>query len=436
MSMTRSPQCSLRPGPWPAPARPLARRSLLAALLVAAPALVGSGCVAGSQLVPQRAELLISGSARILLKDARGGTLTFDVYNHTGGQMLIQRDAFFLSTPRLAGEQTLNLRFSDPIVDTLAKARLSGAPGAHLEAALGLERGGEAWNALTTTTAPALPAPQPALAEGEVRVTYFGHACVLLESAQSTVLMDPALSWERYAPDAPLSMRDLPGRLDYLVISHGHHDHFSPEMLLQLRWRAGRVLDKPGRAPRLPESPSAAQESTMSQAIADLRHEHDAILEALQILERMTAQADAADLAAFVDFLREFVDRCHHGKEEGLLFPAMTRAGLAEHGGFIDELHAEHVQGRALVQTMAQACTPTLRSADFAAAATAYAGHLRAHIAKENDVLFPMAERLLDDPILAALAQGFAEHEERVMGAGRHAQLHALLHQLKAKYLG
>jgi len=149
---------------------------------------------------------------------------------------------FFLSTPRLHGEQTLNLRFSDPIVDTLAKARLSGAPGAHLEAALGLERGGEAWNALTTSTAPTLPAPQPAPTEGEVRVTYFGHACVLLESAQSTVLLDPALSWERYAPDAPLSMRDLPGRLDYLVISHGHHDHFSPEMLLQLRWRAGRVL--------------------------------------------------------------------------------------------------------------------------------------------------------------------------------------------------
>jgi hypothetical protein len=100
MSMTRSPQCSKRPGPCPAPARALARRTLLAALLAAAPALGASGCVAGSQLVPQRAELVISGSARILLKEARGGTLTFDVYNHTGGQMLIQRDAFFLSTPQ------------------------------------------------------------------------------------------------------------------------------------------------------------------------------------------------------------------------------------------------------------------------------------------------------------------------------------------------
>lgn len=99
MSMSRPPQCSLSPGPCPAPVRPLARRALLAALLFAGPVLAATGCVAGSQLVPQRAELVIAGSARILLKDARGGTLTFEVYNHTGGQMLIQRDAFFLSTP-------------------------------------------------------------------------------------------------------------------------------------------------------------------------------------------------------------------------------------------------------------------------------------------------------------------------------------------------
>ncbi|MCY1404179.1 Hemerythrin HHE cation binding domain protein [compost metagenome] len=179
----------------------------------------------------------------------------------------------------------------------------------------------------------------------------------------------------------------------------------------------------------------------MSQAIADLRHEHDAILAALQILERMAEQAArgetaTADLTAFLGFLHEFVDQCHHGKEEGLLFPAMSHAGLAEHGGFIDELHAEHVQGRALVQAMAQACTPSLQAADFAAAATAFAALLRTHIAKENDVLFPMAERLFDDTRMAALQRAFAEHEEKIMGEGRHQQLHALLQQLKAKYLG
>ena len=179
----------------------------------------------------------------------------------------------------------------------------------------------------------------------------------------------------------------------------------------------------------------------MSQAIADLRHEHDAILVALQILERMAERATRGesageDLAGFLGFLREFVDRCHHGKEEGLLFPAMARAGLAEHGGFIDELHAEHVQGRELVRRMAEATSPPLQAAEFAAIAGVYVAHLRAHIDKENGVLFPMAERLLDNASLAALQRAFAEHEEQVIGEGRHQQLHDLLHRLKAKYLG
>ena len=68
----------------------------------------------------------------------------------------------------------------------------------------------------------------------------------------------------------------------------------------------------------------------MSQAIDDLRHEHDAILSALDILDSVEVaarQGTAAtgDLAAFISFLKEFVDKCHHGKEEGMLFPALAK---------------------------------------------------------------------------------------------------------------
>lgn len=178
----------------------------------------------------------------------------------------------------------------------------------------------------------------------------------------------------------------------------------------------------------------------MSQAIADLRHEHEAILSALPLLERLAARASgdavaAADLAAFLDFLHEFVELCHHGKEGELLFPAMVKAGLAEHGGFVDELLAEHAHGRELLQRLVEASAP-LQAHAFATAAAAYNAHLRAHIDKENTALLPMAERLLDSPDMAALQQAFAAHEERVIGHGRHARLHALLERLEAKYLG
>jgi hemerythrin-like domain-containing protein len=34
-------------------------------------------------------------------------------------------------------------------------------------------------------------------------------------------------------------------------------------------------------------------------------------------------------------FLKEFADKRHHGKEEGILFPALVEADIPEKGGHI-----------------------------------------------------------------------------------------------------
>lgn len=179
----------------------------------------------------------------------------------------------------------------------------------------------------------------------------------------------------------------------------------------------------------------------MSAAIEVLRHEHDAILVALQVLDRLADQAEQGsaasdDIADFIGFLREFADTCHHGKEEGLLFPAMIAAGLPETGGPIPVMLQDHAQGRDLVAAMGRASAPLLDAESFARAARAYSEHLRAHIRKENEVLFPMAEQIVPTDILARLHGEFEQHEERVMGHGRHEQLHAMLKDLKARHLG
>lgn len=177
----------------------------------------------------------------------------------------------------------------------------------------------------------------------------------------------------------------------------------------------------------------------MSQAIDALRHEHDAILSTLQILRRMAGRArqgsaDAGDIAALLGFLQEFVDKCHHGKEEGLLFPALQRTG--RQADLVGELSAEHEQGRALVAALRRASAPVLDAEAFGAAAGDYAAFLERHIAKENDVLFPQAEQALGADELAALQQAFAAFELQVIGQGRHEELHDLLHRWKATYLG
>ena len=178
----------------------------------------------------------------------------------------------------------------------------------------------------------------------------------------------------------------------------------------------------------------------MTQATDVLKHEHDAILMALRILDQIADEArrgnvTAMDVRSFLRFLREFADTCHHGKEEGLLFPAMIEAGLPAHGGPIAVMLSEHEQGRKLVAEMTNATEPSISPKKFSEAAAAYAAHMRAHIDKENTILFPMADRLVALEVMDDLVTAFEHHEEKVMGSGRHEQLHEMLKELKVKYL-
>ena len=86
------------------------------------------------------------------------------------------------------------------------------------------------------------------------------------------------------------------------------------------------------------------------------------------------------------------------------------------------------------VAAMEAASKPALQADAFAREAAAYAAHLRQHIDKENMVLFPMAEQLVDPAVLLSLNEAFEAHEERVIGHGRHEQLHDMLKALKVKY--
>jgi len=178
----------------------------------------------------------------------------------------------------------------------------------------------------------------------------------------------------------------------------------------------------------------------MSKAIDDLKNEHEAILSAIQILERMIASMEKApsvepkDMHAFIGFLKEFADKCHHGKEEGLLFPALVGAGLPEKGGPIGVMLAEHAQGRKLIRDMKEAISPAVDRIKLAQAAGAYTTLLRKHIEKENVFLFPTAERVLTETQLEQLYEGFEEHEEKVIGQERHEELHAMLKSLQEKY--
>jgi hemerythrin-like domain-containing protein len=164
-----------------------------------------------------------------------------------------------------------------------------------------------------------------------------------------------------------------------------------------------------------------------------LRYEHELITRALLLLEREAKALEQGSATArgrltqLTEFIREFADRRHHGKEEDVLFVAMEEAGLPRDVGPLAMMRLEHDQGRALVRTMV--------GGDDAAAAKAardFARLLAGHIQKENGVLYPMAEEMLSPDAIKRMLRRFAEVEEASGGDATRADWVARLDALAA----
>jgi L-ascorbate metabolism protein UlaG (beta-lactamase superfamily) len=75
-----------------------------------------------------------------------------------------------------------------------------------------------------------------------VRVRYFGHACVLMECNQISILIDPVISYPGESALDHFTFDDLPPHIDYVLLTHPHQDHVVMETLLRLRHKIGRIV--------------------------------------------------------------------------------------------------------------------------------------------------------------------------------------------------
>ena len=176
-----------------------------------------------------------------------------------------------------------------------------------------------------------------------------------------------------------------------------------------------------------------------------LMQEHRAIERALNILDIVATKLQEREtvppglIGDTMQFIRLFADRCHHGKEEGQLFPAMEAKGVPCESGPIGVMLQEHEQGRQFVRGMAGQIEAAA-SGDYSSIrkfienAHGYVLLLRAHIQKEDNILFPMAARLMSADEQAALLKQFDMVETDHMGAGTHEKFLALAETLATKY--
>ena len=162
-----------------------------------------------------------------------------------------------------------------------------------------------------------------------------------------------------------------------------------------------------------------------------LMAEHRVIERVLTALERAAArmERDQTTRPGFfldaADFIKGFADGCHHRKEEGVLFKTMAANGMPTQGGPIGVMLAEHEQGRAYTRAM-RAAAERLAAGDASARreviqnARGYAALLRQHIAKEDGILFSIADQVIPLTDQAQVAEDFEQVEHEETGEGVH----------------
>jgi hemerythrin-like domain-containing protein len=176
-----------------------------------------------------------------------------------------------------------------------------------------------------------------------------------------------------------------------------------------------------------------------------LKEEHDNIRLLLRIMSSACGELDSSKpvppehLDQMLELIREYADRCHHGKEEDLLFVAMEEAGFPKEGGPIAVMLIEHDQGRELVSQMSAAAAAykggnEAAAVNFTEAAGSYIKLLDQHIEKENKILFPMADSRLTAEQQKVLSVELERIDREVFGEDKITKLLRTLGELDKRY--
>ena len=176
-----------------------------------------------------------------------------------------------------------------------------------------------------------------------------------------------------------------------------------------------------------------------------LREQHRNILKVADILEAVLGREPSPgvlDYPAIEDcarFIRLYADALHHGKEENILFVELEDRGMPRVEGPLAVMLQEHEQGRALVRSLLDAL-PAAREGDEAArknvvnAGLGYVGLIRAHIQKEDRVLFNWADQMIEPMACQKLCASYDAVCLRTFDGCTVSQLEDILASLRSRY--
>ena len=176
--------------------------------------------------------------------------------------------------------------------------------------------------------------------------------------------------------------------------------------------------------------------------------EHKYILRMLKVIRSASFQIlkgkeiNYDDYGKIIDFIRNYADAHHHGKEEKFLFQEMLNnlgeigKNLIAHGMLV-----EHDQGRLYIRDL-ELALERVKSGDeeskldVIANGVGYASLLERHIKKEDTVVYTFAARKLSPEVLEHVDKLSEEFEKKEEQKGLQKKYINLLIELEDKYIG
>lgn len=150
--------------------------------------------------------------------------------------------SFVWSTPRLADPNILhkNIPFHDPRIDTLFESVSKPVQYGVLKELFEIT---ESEEPLFRSFFTKSKSKEYERYRGDgVLTRYFGHASILIETKDISIIVDPVISYGYESDISRYTYTDLPDKIDYVCITHNHQDHVLIETLLRIRYKIGHII--------------------------------------------------------------------------------------------------------------------------------------------------------------------------------------------------
>ncbi len=180
----------------------------------------------------------------------------------------------------------------------------------------------------------------------------------------------------------------------------------------------------------------------MSFASDRLVQEHDLIERMIAVLNRAVEKLESGEAVPpelffqVVDFIRNFADHTHHAKEEDVLFRLMEERGIPRDGGPVGVMLIEHDHGREFTRGLEEAARRLQNGdqnaiPDIISNARGYAQLLTEHIYKENNILYPMGNRVFTPEDQQWLEKEFERVDKEKIGEETIRKYHTMVEELE-----